>query len=469
MGKLIHLSQIKDGMLLKQNVTSLLESYEASKVLTSITKDGEAGYYNVDELLNALKTTVDEQLGDGEGSIDERIAAVKEELEGLIDDINEKEVSDYVKVRANLTHDQTVEGINLEWVLPGEGLNLEDYVPELDDTQEYLVYKSDNKPVRGADGSQVTYNFATGTFSDLPHKRVVAGEGSENLEISFELIEEPVEIKMFPVATFKFGELPKDFLLDNKEIKVMSYSLVIDDIIVGVASNTELIAEVKEKLTDEVIKQAIDGLKEELEGMIETEKERIDALLADDETEGSIAYLLKELRDEISERTGIVDGEIERIDGRIDELEQSVGEDLTSAIEDVQADLAAKYVELYNKNEDRKYEIKKLGAVTEVREKMTATEDQTEFALQFLPAKDTKVDMFVNGVKYTEDNDYEIEGQEAEWTFTSGNNGFDLEEGFKIEFAYKMKKAVDPAEHITIEDITEEEPDTPEEPGEGED
>ena len=70
----ISLAQITGGLQLKNDVLALQKSYDAAKVITSIQKaaaEGEtpAVMYNVDELLNQIKSTLDGVAGDGSDSI----------------------------------------------------------------------------------------------------------------------------------------------------------------------------------------------------------------------------------------------------------------------------------------------------------------------------------------------------------------------------------------------------------------
>jgi chaperonin cofactor prefoldin len=88
---LINLAQIKGGKQLQADLNSLLTSYEAGKVITSIAKNPEGDKYNVDELLLALKTSLDALTGDGEegGSVADQIEAARAALQASIDLINE--------------------------------------------------------------------------------------------------------------------------------------------------------------------------------------------------------------------------------------------------------------------------------------------------------------------------------------------------------------------------------------------
>lgn len=81
---LTNLSQIKGLQKLRNDADLLLKSYEASKVLTQIAKEGEgAGNYSVEELLADLKVKI-EALSNGGGN------ATLDELKKAVEDLQNK-------------------------------------------------------------------------------------------------------------------------------------------------------------------------------------------------------------------------------------------------------------------------------------------------------------------------------------------------------------------------------------------
>lgn len=183
--KLINLVQIDGGLALQQAIQAL-ETYPAERVTTRITKGDESGTnYTAEELLLLLKTTVDTQLGNGSGSVADQITAACKTLQDGIDAINNREVKDRVKVTGAIDAAGT--------------LTLGDTtaVTEIDKTIEYIVYYENNKPVRDANGNNVTYNFETGVMSDKPHVRSVSVIAKT---VTKEAVAIPTDKRTFAVA-----------------------------------------------------------------------------------------------------------------------------------------------------------------------------------------------------------------------------------------------------------------------------
>jgi hypothetical protein len=448
MGNLIHLAQIKDGLALKQNLEQLQTSYDAYKVLTDIAKDG-GGNYNVNELLASLKQTVDTQLGgSGEGTVEGRIAAAQAELEDLlnsrVDSVLALPIKD--KVRVTASYDPVSKGFtftNLGEAEDGTPLTIDQFLVanNVDTTVPYMVYFDDNKPVRDADGKNVTVNLDTMTLSDDPHERGTAAGSDGNLETVFNPIAGEVNVKFFPVGSFTLGTLSEDYLLDNEEYNLIAYSEVIDEIVLGLASNDQLTQEIAALVGEQAVQDQIKAITDalatritEVETDLSAIESTVDTLTGDENTEGSIA---KQIKDAVGD------------------LESGSSADLKT-LEDA---IRANYVERVNKDIDLQKEIDFLKSVKHNNEAFTPTAGQTVFTLtkegmvapEVLPdGQEFKVYVFINGVRYRETKAFTVdrEAKTVTWTFTDANGGFDIEADFSVEIAYVTATEVVVPPHI---------------------
>jgi hypothetical protein len=474
--QLIHLSQINGGLTLKAAIEALQASYPADHVTTRISKgEGANESYNVEELLLLLKTIVDTQLGNSEGSVAERLEILKTELQNNIDAINNREVKDRVKVAGTIDAAGT--------------MTLADYsgVTALDKAIDYIVYYENNKPVRDADGKNVTYNFGTGILSDTPHVRQVSvvakgiakepvpvgadkrtfdlvninikqgtltpyhkdAEGNykvidpsefyintvsgkvlfkadqieeifvdyqyEISELSFVSLVGAASIKLFPIGTFKFAQLPREYLLDNTELNLIAYSEVIDELVLSLASDKELVDHIISLIGTEAVQNAIISMTEALQ-------KRVSAL-------------------------------------------EGVALNLGQAYKDADAILDKKFIE---KDIDRQNDIMdvnnridEMKSTTPKTDEFVALSDQTAFELSAIPAAKL-VKLRVNCIEYVEgkhftvdraalretDPDVFVAAPTLTWTFTAAANGFNMVAGMDIEACYEVKAVVTAPVHI---------------------
>ena len=466
MGKLIDLRQIKHGVAIKTDVDALKASYDAYKVLTDIA-GGAAGNYNVNELLTSLKNTVDLQLGDGAGSVEQRIQAAKDDLQGKIDVINNTVIRDRVKLHGTIS----AAGV-LSFDLGGKLLS--ELVPEIDSTQTYPVYHLNNRPVLDANGEVVVYDFTTQTLSGVPHK---ANPDDAELPTEYIPINAPVDFKVFPVGSFTFASLPEDYLLDNIELNLVYYAKAIDDIVVGLAGNSQLIDHVKALVGTETVQQQITLITNALQARIETLEDRADVVddrlavvQGDATTVGSIAQQVKTASDALQAQLTTLQGG-DDVNGSVaravklasDALQAQIdvinGDELTNgsiakAVNDAKVLLQQSIAALtatvednrkaaYNANQDRQYDIALINAVVDVRDVPVVSSNQVDFSLSEVPNA-TLVVMKINGISYTEGEDFTVNrpAKTLAWTNTDANGGFDILNTMKIEILYKKTNAV---------------------------
>ena len=173
------LSQINGGAELRSDVNALQKSYDAAKVITTVSK-GE-GNYNADELFKKIQ-------GD--------ITALDSKTESNLESFKNKVVKDIVKVEMTATYEVD----HFTVALP-EGFD--SLVPSADKGTPVAIYNLDNSAVIGEDGEQLTINLTDMTLSGTPSK--IDPEGSAGLaegQIAYKPIQETFKFKCFPVGAF---------------------------------------------------------------------------------------------------------------------------------------------------------------------------------------------------------------------------------------------------------------------------
>ena len=304
---LVNLAQIKGGLALRSDVDTLIASYDASKVTTSVVKTAAvegpepspAVNYDADELLGILKAAVDDINGGGSGT---SLAS----LQTAVDTINNKAVADIVKLELSAVYaapaneDDPITVSNYTVTIPAEGEgSVADLVPSISNPV-VPAYTLNNEPVLGPDGTQVTFNLNTKEFSAVPHKLsmdtsagnaahyvatqdTAAVEGkvyyadAQGTELdaqpatgsdissagyyefvpagsqSYEVIDETFTFKVFPVGTFTFSTLPANFLLDNEEMKLIAYTTAINTLVKELAADQSVIEAITAKVGNETV------------------------------------------------------------------------------------------------------------------------------------------------------------------------------------------------------------------------
>ena len=451
--KLIHLSQILGGKALEQNVQSLLTSYQAYKVLTDISKGEGLGVYNVNELLTSLKTVVDAQLGEGAGSVDDRIQAAKDDLQAKVDLINGKAIKDIVRLTGTFavaggtaTLDQAVETA----------------VPGIDTSKPYgLYYSATNKPVLGADGLQVKYDFATGQLVGVPSIADPADIDPTN-GVSYIPVAADFAFKVFPVGSFTFETLPVDYLLDNAELAAVSYDQAIDKIVTDLAQDQQLIDSIKALVGTETVQNQITAITGALETRLGVAEGKLDVLMGADTVEGSIAKAVKDavaaeaaLREAAdTANANAVAAEATRAQAAEAALQQAIDDEegarlaadaaLQSNLDALGATVEANRKTAHNSDQNILHDIALINAVKPVLDKVTvATDEQILIQLTKTPTADPVI-MYVNGQVYFETDAFTVDRvlNQITWTFRAINGGFDLLTNFDVVVSYKNAEAV---------------------------
>ena len=263
----ISLVQITGGQQLRNDVNALQKSYDAAKVITSIQKaaaEGEtpAVMYNVDELLNQIKSTLDGVAGDGSDSI----ASLKESIKAIA----EKKVKDTVRMQYTAAYDAATETYSVD------ASGIDDTVPGIDKTVTLPVYTVDNKAVYDTEGNQLKFSFEVNAFTGVPAKLDLATSKTNSKDatsvegntLNFEPMANSFQFKVFPVGEFELGSIPEAALLDNEEVDLLAYDKIINKIIVELAKDDEIVAAIIEKVGENTVAEQVTAITDALAARI---------------------------------------------------------------------------------------------------------------------------------------------------------------------------------------------------------
>lgn len=226
-----------------------------------------------------------------------------------------------------------------------------------------------------------------------------------------------VAIKLFPVGTWSFEKLGKDYLLDNAELNLVAYNQALDELATKIASDEGLMEYVLSLVGTTEIQKALIAATEGITKQAETDK--LDAFNHDVDIQNQLADVAYE----------------------VDQL-----------------------VNLHVKQD-------RLDAL-----KITVTDDapQTVFDLSKVPSKKLVV-LWINGVRYLENIHFTVDrdrkvsvgtsGREKAapqltWTFTAEKGGFDItkDDGFDLIAQYDLvstKSSVVPMPYYTVETLND--------------
>ena len=369
---LTNLAQIKGGLKLQQDVAALLQSYDAAKVLTQIAKkvaEGEdPANYNAEELLAELKTKVDAIAGEGE-------AVSIGELKAAIEALSTKKIKDMVRVELPIASGVAT--------VPAE---FDTLVPACDKTKVLPVYSTENEVVFNENGEQLTINLSTGALNGVPSEVDAAASAADKDGKTIYKAKADFTGKIFPVGEWKLSELPTEALLDNNEMQLVAYKSALDQLVVDLAKDETLIAQVKELVGEKAVQT------------------QLEAALAD----------VNEAVAAKAEKTAVDD-----LSGTVSDIDERV-----KAIEEVQDEA--------------------------VSDKVAVTAPATEFTLSKKPnAKlvEAVINHLVyrEGEDFTVDRD----AQKVTWTLTAANGGFDIDadltDAVRFNYFFKVAGGVNPA------------------------
>ena len=267
---LLNLAQVKGGPALQADVNALKTSYDAAKVITSIVKDSNANpatYYNVDEYLQIIKTTLDGIAGGGSGDTTA--------LETAINNIANKTIYDVVRVQlkahynaANETwtitdiYNQPISADSNNLIFNGIDVqNLND---------DYCVaYTLDNKVIYDTYGQQLGFGLWTNVFSGDPAiLDVAASKASVTGDLVYKTYTQDFDFKIFVNGQFTLSNIPEAALLDNNELALIAYDQAIQKIIIELAKDDDVIAAITDKVGAETVANQITAITDALETRI---------------------------------------------------------------------------------------------------------------------------------------------------------------------------------------------------------
>lgn len=354
------LSQINGGAELRSDVDALQKSYDAAKVITTVSKE-EEGNYNADELFKKIQ-------GD--------ITALDSKTESNLESFKNKVVKDIVKVEMTATYEVD----HFTVALPEE---FDSLVPSADKGTPVAIYNLDNSAVIGEDGEQLTINLTDMTLSGVPSK--IDPEGSAGLEegqIAYKPIQETFKFKCFPVGAFSLFNIPDNYLLDNSEMQLVHYDKALHSIVADLAQDQSLIDKISGLVGEEAVASQINKVKAELVQTDEELKQRATAIEVYVKEAGLDANSKKVIN--------VADGEI-----------VSEGKDAVNGgqVYTVKTTLEAKDAEIEGKLSAATVKI--TLPVEHVQEFALNSEAMTEFVLEAKP-NSYKVTMNVNGIVYEE-------------------------------------------------------------------
>lgn len=429
---LINLNQISGGKALQDAIAAIQIAYPASKVTTTVTKDG-TNMYSADDLLGYLKTAVD---ANNSTVIDSKIAAAVAVVQTAVDAIDNKQIKDKVKLQIS----------SYTNLVPTFNVSDETIYSKLTTGVAYNVYDDNNLPVIDKNKANVTVTFnsdstrvlsalpavenkvvttpsivdesvtiaADGITLQLANERIVEGSvvvkdsasvliaasnyyvndvsggivfkathtGSykvsyqhtvTNFTYTEQATQSTLTWKVFPVGVFKFSELSNDYLLDNDELNLIYYNNALNNLTDQVAKSTDIVNEIIQTLGTTGIQNALLALTNGLNSTIATNTANI-----------------------------------------------------TTNTNDI-ATNAAKIDNVLNEKNDQ----------------FAPTAITTDFSLSAVPLN--KVKCYINGMLYKEGSHFTVDRTtivstkytpKLTWTFTLANGGFDLDSNYDIEAYY---------------------------------
>ena len=407
-------------------------------------------------------------------------------LKSAVDAINDRKVSDYV--RLDLAVSNNVLDIS----------TVAEKVPGLDTTKALPVYSTNGKILYDENGNQLTVNMTSGALSGTPSviDEVETAKKTDGTRVYKAF--SATTLRIYPQGTWTFSSVPADAALDNDEMKLVTYQKALDDIVIELAKDKTLIANVQALIGEKTVSD-----------QLETQKTALEAKISNAATTAAnnLATAKTELEGKITEAGTTAQTNLEA-------AERDLNEKITKATTDAQTNLNAAKTEL-QANIDKKFDsasvvtstaaaaeghtaeedkvlseaaveskfqaaaakeaadiaaVKKAAedgdaalktaadALTTRVSAIEAAEEQevtdkvavtsatavTAFTLAKKPTAEL-VRAFINGVAYFEDEDFTVDrsAKTATWTATAAAGGFDITNDLtnKVIFVYNVLKA----------------------------
>ena len=256
-------------------------SYAAANVTTTVIKTPESAegvgdqvYYTGDELLQALKSSIDGMLDGGDGlslpELSRLIDNVNKDLNGgtakdannndiVYPGFKNKSINDVVRIEFNLASGTTA----TEKIASGDSSKI---TAEITSGQTLRAYTIDGAPIVGAAGAAISFDLDTKTFSAAPYiLDVDATKASGGIDSTTGAINPASAVytaftgdfKVFPVGTWTLETLPATALLDNNEMQLIAYDQALQKVIIQLATDKNLIDRITEAVGQTAIVDAV--------------------------------------------------------------------------------------------------------------------------------------------------------------------------------------------------------------------
>lgn len=478
--KLINLLQISGGKKLQETVQAIEKSYPADKVTTTTAKkvaEGQApATYTAQELLTELKNSMDKLTDGSNGSISDQIKTAKEEVVKMVDDINNREILDNVRIFideysskddvtvGSLTQSEyntlNVEGAGTVATKDGKLITLsqEDLQKFQLDTP-YIVYSFRNTPILNEFKKNITATFTkdatsgkiTIKFNDVPvtfstTKTTKSIEGEESTlesdlrtisltqqywDDSASIIVKDSTGKIIDASEYYVKSLSGKIMFKKEQVAGSKYTVSY-----SYFEYSETVTK-QPSFTAELVKDAsgnVTSAKPLLWKIFPVKSMKFSELSSDyllDNSELnqiSMQNSINELSEKLTNETDIVEQIVAKVG------EASIQNALTTITNELskRLDQAEKAI-----NDLKSY----------FSETFNPTDKQTLFNLSHVPASKL-VDCYINGIKYFENTYFTIDrttvGTDGNkgykpsltWLFTSDKEGFDLGPDFEVVLEY---------------------------------
>lgn len=209
-----------------KKMSNVLHSYDAGKVQTKVAKP-DGGTYTVEELFAKV-------VGD--------IKSVSDLLKAF----KGKKISDIVRLELDVDHDKVE--------LPEK---LDEKIPGIDKSIHLPAYSEDNTLLLDQTGNPLKINLETGMLSGTPSviNTEATAQSADGTPVYKEIA--VTKLKVFPTGEWTLEDLPTGALLDNEELQLLAYRSAVDKIVVELAKDADLIANIKKQIGTRAIEDAL--------------------------------------------------------------------------------------------------------------------------------------------------------------------------------------------------------------------
>lgn len=291
MAGLIKRGQVDGLVSMKALLDGINEAYPASKITTQVIQTpetsegaGDQVYYTGQQLLAELKLAVDSMSG-GDGSEGLNLPALKRLIDKVNAELNGGTYEDNEGVSQTLTgfkNKEINDVVRVEFTYAGGTATPKNAVAaaaeEFTSGQTVSAYTAAGAPIVGVDGSAISFDYDTKTFSAAPYVldidatkasggidaatgQVIAGQAVYTAFTG--------DFKVFPVGTWTLETLPATALLDNNEMQLIAYDQALQKVIIQLASDKNLIDRIVSAVGETAVTDAVKDATERIDARID--------------------------------------------------------------------------------------------------------------------------------------------------------------------------------------------------------